>query len=202
MTNKEKQVWEEVDSQLLKEIRQLYKTLTGRMKQKWNRDLPIEELIFDRWERARQLGFGEGTSVYHNSYIYGDVRVGKYTWIGPFTLLDGTGGLEIGDYCNISSGVQIYTHDTVKWALSGGKAEYERAPVKIGNCCYIGPNTVITKGVTIGDHSLIGAYTLVNKSIPENSIAFGIPVKVVGRVKVDKDGSIRLIYFEKVGEKK
>ena len=202
MTNKEKQVWEEVDSQLLKEIRQLYKTLTERMKQRWNRDLPLEELIFDRWEIARQLGFGEGTSVYHNSYIYGDVRVGKYTWIGPFTLLDGTGGLEIGDYCNISSGVQIYTHDTVKWALSGGKAEYERAPVKIGNCCYIGPNTVITKGVTIGDHSLIGAYTLVNKSIPENSIAFGIPVKVVGRVKVDKDGSIRLIYFEKVGEKK
>jgi len=202
MTNKEKQVWEEVDSQLLKEIRQLYKTLTERMKQRWNRDLPLEELIFDRWERARQLGFGEGTSVYHNSYIYGDVRVGKYTWIGPFTLLDGTGGLEIGDYCNISSGVQIYTHDTVKWALSGGKAEYERAPVKIGNCCYIGPNTVITKGVTIGDHSLIGAYTLVNKSIPENSIAFGIPVKVVGRVKLDKDGSIRLIYFEKVGEKK
>ena len=202
MTNKKEQVWEGVDSQLHKEIRQLYKTLTERMKQRWNRDLPLEELIFDRWERARQLGFGEGTSVYHNSYIYGDVRVGKYTWIGPFTLLDGTGGLEIGDYCNISSGVQIYTHDTVKWALSGGKAEYERAPVKIGNCCYIGPNTVITKGVTIGDHSLIGAYTLVNKSIPENSIAFGIPVKVVGRVKLDKDGSIRLIYFEKVGEKK
>jgi len=96
MTNKKEQVWEGVDSQLLKEIRQLYKTLTERMKQRWNRDLPLEELIFDRWERARQLGFGEGTSVYHNSYIYGDVRVGKYTWIGPFTLLNGTGGLENG----------------------------------------------------------------------------------------------------------
>ena len=195
MTNKKEQVWEQVDSQLLKEIRQLYKTLTERMKQKWNRDLPLEELLFDRWERAKQLGFGEGTNIYHNSYIYGDVRVGKYTWIGPFTLLDGTGGLEIGDYCNISSGVQVYTHDTVKRALSGGKAEYERAPVKIGNCCYIAPNTVITKGVTIGDHSLIGAYSLVNTDIPTNSIAFGIPAKVVGRVKVDNDGSIKLIYF-------
>jgi len=195
MTNKKEQVWEGVDSQLHKEIRQLYKTLTERMKQRWNRDLPLEELIFDRWERARQLGFGEGTSVYHNSYIYGDVRVGKYTWIGPFTLLDGTGGLEIGDYCNISSGVQIYTHDTVKRALSGGKAEYERAPVKIGNCCYIAPNTVITKGVTIGDHSLIGAYSLVNTDIPTNSIAFGIPAKVVGKIEIGEEGEVKLIYF-------
>jgi len=195
MTNKKEQVWEQVDSQLLKEIRQLYKTLTERMKQKWNRDLPLEELLFDRWERAKQLGFGEGTNIYHNSYIYGDVRVGKYTWIGPFTLLDGTGGLEIGDYCNISSGVQVYTHDTVKRALSGGKAEYERAPVKIGNCCYIAPNTVITKGVTIGDHSLIGAYSLVNTDIPTNSIAFGIPAKVVGKIEISEEGEVKLIYF-------
>jgi len=195
MTNKKEQVWEQVDSQLLKEIRQLYKTLTERMKQKWNRDLPLEELLFDRWERAKQLGFGEGTSIYHNSYVYGDVKVGKHTWIGPFTLLDGTGRLEIGDYCNISSGVQIYTHDTVKRALSGGKAEYERAPVKIGNCCYIAPNTVITKGVTIGDHSLIGAYSLVNTDIPTNSIAFGIPAKVVGKIEIGEEGEVKLIYF-------
>uniref|UniRef100_A0A7C2P0R8 Acyltransferase n=1 Tax=candidate division WOR-3 bacterium TaxID=2052148 RepID=A0A7C2P0R8_UNCW3 len=168
------------------------------MKQKWKRDLPLEELLFDRWERAKQLGFGEGTSIYHNSYVYGDVKVGKYTWIGPFTILDGTGGLEIGDYCNISAGVQIYTHDTVKWALSGGKAEYERMPVKIGNCCYIGPLSVITKGVEIGDNSLIGAFSLVNKNIPRNSIALGIPAKVVGKVEISEEGDVKLIYFKKV----
>jgi len=194
----EKQVWEEIDNQLLKELRQLYKTLVERMKQKWKRDLPLEELLFDRWERAKQLGFGEGTSIYHNSYVYGDVKVGKYTWIGPFTILDGTGGLEIGDYCNISAGVQIYTHDTVKWALSGGKAEYERMPVKIGNCCYIGPLSVITKGVEIGDNSLIGAFSLVNKNIPRNSIALGIPAKVVGKVEISEEGDVKLIYFKKV----
>ncbi|MCG2825018.1 MAG: acyltransferase [Thermoplasmatales archaeon] len=195
----EKQVWEEVDIELLKDIRQLYKVLTKRMKQKWNRDLPLEELLFDRWERAEQLGFDEGTSIYHNSYIYGDVKVGRYTWIGPFTLLDGTGGLEIGYYCNISSGVQIYTHDTVKWALSSGKVEYERAPVKIGNCCYIGPLSIITKGIKVGDHSLIGAHSLVNKDIPPNSIAFGVPAKVVGKVEISKEGDVKLTYFEQKG---
>jgi len=52
----QKQVREEVDSDyggLLDEIRQLYGALTYRMKQKWNRDLPMEELLFDRWERAK-----------------------------------------------------------------------------------------------------------------------------------------------------
>ena len=191
----EKQVWEEVDIELIKEIRRLYKSLTERMKQKWNRDLPLEELLFDRWERAKQLMFGDGTSVYHNSYVYGDVKVGKHTWIGPFTLLDGTGGLKIGDYCNISSGVQIFTHDTVKWALSGGKAEYERAEVKIGNCCYIGPLSIITKGVKVGDFSLIGANSLVNKDIPKNSIVFGIPAKVVGKVEISEEGDVKPIYF-------
>ena len=77
----------------------LYDKLRAGMRQRWQRDLPLEELLFDRWERARSLGFGEGTSIYHNSYVYGDVKVGKHTWVGPYTLLDGSGGLAIGDYC-------------------------------------------------------------------------------------------------------
>jgi acetyltransferase-like isoleucine patch superfamily enzyme len=181
----QKQVWEEVDIGILKEIRQLYKVLSERMKQKWDRNLPFEELLFDRWEKAKQLGFGEGTSIYHNSYVYGNVKVGKHTWIGPFTLLDGSGGLEIGDYCSISAGVQIYTHDTVKWALTGGKAEYERAPVKIGNCCYIGSQTVITKGVTIGNHSVIGACSLIHRDVEAYSIVASVPARVIGKVVIN-----------------
>jgi acetyltransferase-like isoleucine patch superfamily enzyme len=181
----EKQIWQEVDIEILKAIRQLYKLLSERMKQKWNRDLPFEELLFDRWERAKQLGFGEEASIYHSSYVYGDVKVGKHTWIGPLTLLDGSGGLEIGDYCSISSGVQIYTHDTIKWALSGGKAEYERAPVKIGDCCHIGSQTVITKGVTIGNHSAIGACSLIYRDVEAYSIVAGVPGRVIGKVAFD-----------------
>lgn len=173
-----------LSSRLLEELRKLYEILQEEMQRKWHRNLPLEELLFDRWGRARQLGFGEGSSIYHNSYVYGDVKVGKNTWIGPFTILDGSGGLEIGDNCSISAGVQIYSHDTVKWAITGGKAEYEREQVKIGNCCYIGPQTVVAKGVTIGDHTVIGAKSFVNKSIPPYSIACGVPAKVIGKVKL------------------
>jgi len=157
------------------------------MRRKWKRDLPFDEILFDRWERAKNLGFGQGSSVYHNCYIYGDVSVGENTWIGPFTLLDGDGGLSIGSYCSISAGVQIYTHDTVKWALSAGKVEKESAPVKIGDCSYIGAQTTIIKGVTIGDHCVIGAGSFVNRDIPSYSIAVGNPCIIRGTVQLVDD---------------
>ena len=191
---------EEEIEKLYANLLRLHKRRREDFKEQWNRSVPFAEELLDRWERAKFLGFGEGTSIYDTSLVIGDVKVGRNTWIGPFTILDGSGGLEIGDYCSISSGVQIYSHDSIKWALSGGKAEYKRAPIKIGDCCYIAPNTVITKGVSIGGHSLIGAASLANKDIPPNSIAFGVPVKVVGKVEIDEDGDIKLIYFEKEKE--
>ena len=179
---------------IFKSLTRLYEKLRGPMRQSWQRDLPFDELLFDRWERAKSLGFGERSSIYHNSYVYGDVKVGKSTWIGPYTLLDGSGDLVIGDYCSISAGVHIYTHDTVRWAVSGGKAEYERAPVRIGNCCYIGSQTIIAKGVTVGDHCVIGACSFVNRDIPSYAIALGKPCRPVGRVNMDENGNVALLY--------
>jgi len=129
----------------------IFKLKRSRLKKEFNRVLPLNEILSDRWEKAKFLRFGENTSVYDSSYVFGDVIVGKNTWIGPNTILDGSGGLTIGDYCSISAGVQIYTHDSVKWALSGGVEKYEYAPVNIGNNVYIGPNTIISKGISIGD---------------------------------------------------
>ncbi len=180
-------------TQLAAQLRELYDALRSEMRERWNRDLPLEELLFDRWERARSLGFGEGSSIYHNSYVYGDVAVGRNTWIGPFTLLDGTGGLRIGRNCSISTGVQIYTHDTVKWAVSGGRAPHERAPVEIGDCCYVGSSTVVTKGVRVGEHSVIGACSLVNRDVEPHTIAVGIPCRPIGHVRVADDGGVELV---------
>jgi acetyltransferase-like isoleucine patch superfamily enzyme len=162
----------------------LYEQLRYRMRDKWDRDLPLHELLFDRWERARSLGFGEGASIYHSSYVYGDVTVGPGTWIGPHTLLEGAGGLSIGASCSISAGVQIYTHDSVLWALSGGTAPYEKASVSIGDCCYIGPQTVIARGVVIGDHCVIGACSYVDRSLDPGTVAWGVPCRRVGRVEL------------------
>jgi carbonic anhydrase/acetyltransferase-like protein (isoleucine patch superfamily) len=178
--------------QTLRYARKVYERLRGQMRARWQRDLPLEEMLFDRWERAQALGFRDGANIYHNSYVYGDVTVGEKTWIGPYTLLDGTGGLSIGDYCNISAGVQIYTHDTVKWVLSRGKAEYEYAPVKIGDCCHIGSQTVVIKGVSIGDHSVVGACSFVNRDIPPYTVALGVPCRPFGHVELDAEGNVSI----------
>jgi acetyltransferase-like isoleucine patch superfamily enzyme len=169
-----------------------FQQLREEFRTRFSRDLPLEEMLFDRWERAASLGFGPKTSIHHNSYVYGDVTVGENTWIGPFTLLDGSGGLKIGSACSISAGVQIYTHDTVKWAVSGGKLPYERAPVVIGDACHIGASVVITKGVTIGAHSVIGSCAFVNRDVPPFTVAFGVPCRPRGRVFIEDDGSVRL----------
>lgn len=162
-----------------KEIQTLLSKLQLEKIQQFNRRVPTGDLLTDRWEIARDYGFGEGTSCYDNVLIIGNVRVGKNTWIGPNVILDGSGGLVIGDNCSISAGVQIYTHHTVEWAISMGEKEIEHQPTKIGSGVYIGPNSVIQMGVSIGDQVVIGAMSLVNKDIPDNQKAWGAPAKII-----------------------
>lgn len=165
---------------LLLELKAFWLARRREVQNHFNRTLPFGDYVVDRWEKAKELGFGEGTSIYDSSLILGDVKVGHHTWIGPFTVLDGSGGLSIGSHCSISAGVQIYSHDTVERSLSGGNAPIEFTGTKIGSNCYIGPNVVVGKGVTIGDRVVVGANSLVLTDIPSDSKAFGTPCRVVG----------------------
>ena len=165
---------------LLDELKNIFFTRSRFYLERYNRSLPFGDMIVDRWEKAKLLNFGEGTSIYDNSLVLGEVHVGKNTWIGPNTLLDGSGGrLIIGDNCSVSAGVQIYTHDTVRKSLSGGKATIEKSSTSIGNDCYIGPNTIIVKGVKVGDRVVIGANSLVLKDIPSDCKVFGTPAIII-----------------------
>jgi acetyltransferase-like isoleucine patch superfamily enzyme len=149
------------------------------IREKFNRVLPFGDYVSDRWEKAEFLHFGENSSIYDSSLVYGDVQVGRNVWIGPFTILDGSGGLlTIGDNCHISAGVQIYTHDTVDHVLHDGAIT--KGAVTIGSRCYIGPNSVIAKGVSIGDNVVVGANSFVNKDIASNNKGFGTPFSVTG----------------------
>jgi acetyltransferase-like isoleucine patch superfamily enzyme len=165
---------------LLRQLQALWERRSAEVSERWNRSLPLGDYIVDRWEKARSLGFGEGASIYDSALVFGNVSVGEHTWIGPFVILDGSGGLTIGSHCSISAGVQIYTHDSVKWATSGGQAAYEYAPTSIDRNCYIGPNTIIARGVSIGAGCVIGANSLVLESIPAGRTAYGSPCKVAG----------------------
>jgi len=167
---------------LIEQLRQLWRSRRAEVDQEFNRTLPFGDYVVDRWEKARALGFGEGASIYDSALVIGDVTVGEQSWIGPGVLLDGSGGLAIGAHCSISAGVQIYSHDTVAWALSGGKAKAERAPTRIGNRCYLGPNVVVAKGVTIGDGCVVGAGSVVLDDLPAGSKAVGAPARIVASI--------------------
>ena len=82
----------------------------------------------------------------------------------------------IGDCVHITDGVRFVTHD-------GGTLIFREefptldisAPIVVGSRTYLGINTIILPGVTIGDRCVIGAGSVVSRNIPENSLAVGVP---------------------------
>jgi acetyltransferase-like isoleucine patch superfamily enzyme len=177
---------------LLKDLQQLHLELRQYTKEKYNRINPFCEDLFP-WKEKGEFFGGKNVTIYDSTTIAGDVKIGDNSWIGPFCSLDGTGRLTIGKYCSISAGTQILTHDTVKNTLSGGHHPFEYSPVRMGDCCFVGVQSIIIKGVSIGNHCLIGANSLVNKSFKKNSIIAGTPAKKIGNVIIRED-TIELEY--------
>ncbi len=177
------------------QLHALHKRLGQGFKQDFDRSLPFADQVFDRWERARYLGFGAGSSIYDSALVFGSVTVGEHVWIGPNTIVDGSGGLAIGDHCTISAGVHLYTHDNVKQTLTAGHAAIDRSAVRIGRCTYIGPNTVVQRGVEVGSHCVVGVGSFVNSNLPDYSIAVGSPAREIGRVVLDGN-DVRFEYHE------
>jgi len=179
-------------------LQECYRLRDEELRQKHDRSLPFQDAVFDRWERAEKLGFGEGASIYNSAIVYGNVSVGRETWVGPYVILDGSGGeLSIGSTCSIAAGVHIFTHDTVYWALSGGRSKPEQKPVSIGDCCYIGSQTVIATGVTIGSRCVVAANSFVRKDVPSNTIVGGAPARRLGSVKY-REGEPELVFDAEV----
>jgi acetyltransferase-like isoleucine patch superfamily enzyme len=177
------------------DLRRLREHLRERTRLDYGRLNPFYEDLFEWKERgAYWLGEDKGVTIYNSTTVVGDVSIGKNTWVGPFCSLDGTGGLRIGKNCSISAGCQLLSHDTVKWALSGGREAYEYAPVSVGDCCFLGVHAVVVKGVSIGKHCLVAAGAVVTRDVPDYSIVAGVPARVIGAVRVAEGGHVTLEY--------
>ena len=123
------------------------------------------------------------------SWFIGEPKVGEGTWIGPFTVIDGSGSLSIGSNCDISSGVQIYTHSSVRRCVSSRNfTEVERLPTSIGDNVFIGANCVVLMGSTIGDSAVVAAGSVVKGDIPPFKIYAGIPAVEIGCVVITEEG--------------
>ena len=116
-----------------------------------------------------------------HAWIVGEPIIGENTWIGAFTVIDGSGGLQIGRACDISAGAHIYTHSTVRRALSDGALPIDRGTTTIGDCVHVGAHATVLMGCTIGDHCIVaaGAVVLEGTTAPAWSLIVGVPARVV-----------------------
>ncbi len=103
--------------------------------------------------------------------------LGFETDIGAFSYINALHGVVIKDNVQIGSHCSIYSVSTID--DSHGK-------VVLKKNCRIGSHSTILPGVSIGENSIIGAHSLINKDIPDNVVAFGVPAKVVRQLNSDE----------------
>lgn len=100
-------------------------------------------------------------------------KLGKNTDIGAFTYINAKYGVEIGDDVQVGSHCSIYSHSTL---------DNKKGKVTIKKNAKIGSHSVIMPGVTIGENSIVGAFSFVTRDVPDNVIAFGVPAKIIRKV--------------------
>ena len=95
--------------------------------------------------------------------------LGYKTDIGAFSYINAQNGVIIEDFVQIGSHCSIYSVSTI---------DNKQGKVQLKKGCRIGTHSVIMPGVTVGEYSIIGAFSFVNTDIPEGVLAYGVPAKV------------------------
>ncbi|MBS3121398.1 acyltransferase [Candidatus Woesearchaeota archaeon] len=126
------------------------------------------EKRFKEWKKP-EIKDGELTKWNWVVQHINGLKLGEYTDIGAFTYINAKYGVEIQDDVQIGSHCSIYSHSTI---------DNKQGKITLKKNCRIGSHCVIMPGVTIGENSVIGAFSFVNKNIPDNVIAYGVPVKI------------------------
>jgi len=103
-----------------------------------------------------------------------NLKIGKRVQIGTFSLLGCENGIEIEDDVKIGYHCVLITNSTV---------DDKKGKIILKDNCKIGANSVIMPGVVIGENSVIGACSFVNKNIPPNEVWFGCPAKFQRKLK-------------------
>jgi acetyltransferase-like isoleucine patch superfamily enzyme len=111
-----------------------------------------------------------------------NLKIGRYVDIGAFTYMNALYGIELEDFVQIGSHCSIYSISTI---------DGRKGKVVIRRNARIGSHCVVMPGVTIGENSIIGAFSFIDKDVPANVIAFGVPAKIFRRLTEDEVNSMR-----------
>ncbi|GAX62936.1 O-acetyltransferase [Candidatus Scalindua japonica] len=100
--------------------------------------------------------------------------LGYKTDIGAFTYINAKFKVVIEDFVQVGSHCSIYSISTI---------DNKKGMVRLKKNCKIGSHSVLMPGVTIGENSIVGAFSFVDKDIPNNVVAVGVPAKVMREIK-------------------
>ena len=151
-------------------------------------------MVYGHYNR-KQKKFNKHTRISSSAKLSAksNIDISNNVWIGHYCLLDGIGGINIGEGVHIASHSCIYTHSSQNAIRLLGKKfieiPAEKRPgyiikkVSIGKFNFIGTSCVILPGVSIGKGCIIGAGSVVSKDIPDFSIATGNPAQTIGDTK-------------------
>jgi acetyltransferase-like isoleucine patch superfamily enzyme len=124
---------------------------------------------FDNWQPP-EIEHGKLTKYNWMVQHPEGLSLGQHTDIGAFTYINAKHGVRIEPDVQIGSHCSIYSVSTI---------DDKAAPVTLKRNCRIGTHSTIMPGVTIGENAVIGAHSFVNRDIPANCTAYGIPAKAV-----------------------
>jgi len=118
----------------------------------------------------------EGELTEYNWFVQHkeNLKLGFKTDIGAFTYINAKYGVDIEDYVEVGSHCSIYSFSTI---------DDKKGEVVLKKNCKIGSHSVVIPGVTVGENSIVGAFSFVNEDIPDNVIAFGLPVRIIKKLK-------------------
>lgn len=98
-----------------------------------------------------------------------NLKLGKKVDVGIFSYINAKNDVKIEDFVQIGSHCSIYSVSTI---------DNKEGPVILKKNCRIGTHSVIMPNVTVGNNSIIGAFSFVNCDIPANVVAYGVPAKI------------------------
>lgn len=125
-------------------------------------------------------GVKTGTEVWLVGANDEELRVGRNSILGSYSIFNGGHGLAIGEDCVLAAFVYANSSDhKFKKGTLIREQGFQGEPIRIGNDVWVGGHVFINKGVSIGDGCVIGAGSIVTKDIEGNKIAVGNPAKVI-----------------------
>lgn len=115
----------------------------------------------------------------------GGIECGSHVIINPMCYFAAKGGVVLGDYVTISAGAKILSSSLL---IENGVVtrRHTHKKVVLEEHVWIGAGAIVCPGVTIGKNSIVAAGAVVTKDIPANSIAAGVPAKVIRELTADK----------------